>query len=56
MSCAGVLMIYAEPSAEGFYSQMGATRVGEGTFYCSPEIVLPLLFYILSRDVAPDAK
>ena len=44
---AGVLMIYAEPSAEGFYKRMGATRVGEGTFYYSPEIVLPQLLYIL---------
>jgi hypothetical protein len=53
---AGVLVIYAEPSAEGFYKRMGATRVGEGTFYYSPEIVLPQLLYILPRDAAPDAE
>ena len=53
---AGVLMIYAEPSAEGFYRRMGATRVGEGTFYYSPEIVLPQLLYILPRDVVSDPK
>jgi GNAT superfamily N-acetyltransferase len=53
---AGVLVIYAEPSAEGFYKRMGATRVGEGTFYYSPEIVLPQLIYILPRDAAPDAE
>ena len=53
---AGVLVIYAEPSAEGFYTRMGATRVGEGTFYYSPEIVLPQLLYILPRDAASDAE
>jgi predicted N-acetyltransferase YhbS len=53
---AGVLVIYAEPSAEGFYKRMGATRVGEGTFYFSPEIVLPQLLYILPRDAASDAE
>ena len=53
---AGVLVIYAEPSAEGFYKRMGATRVGEGTFYYSPDIVLPQLIYILPRDAAPDAE
>jgi len=47
---AGVLVIYAEPSAEGFYRRMGAIRAGEGTFYYSPEIVLPQLLYILPRD------
>jgi GNAT superfamily N-acetyltransferase len=53
---AGVLMIYAEPSAEGIYTRMGATRVGEGTFYYSPEIVLPQLLYVLPRDIALDEK
>ena len=53
---AGVLVIYAEPSAEGFYKRMGATRVGEGTFYYSPDIVLPQLLYILPRDAASDAE
>src|SRR5262249_29131192 len=52
---AGVLMIYAEPSAEGFYKRMGAIRVGEGTFYFSPEIVLPQLIYIVPGDVGRDA-
>jgi GNAT superfamily N-acetyltransferase len=53
---AGALMIYAEPSAEGFYRRMGATRIGEGPFYYSPEIVLPQLLYILPRDVASGAE
>jgi len=53
---AGVLVIYAEPSAEGFYKRMGAIRTGEGTFYYSPEIVLPQLLYILPRDAASDAE
>jgi predicted N-acetyltransferase YhbS len=53
---AGVLVIYAEPSAEGFYKRMGATRVGEGTFYFSPDIVLPQLLYLLPRDAASDAE
>ncbi|MGJ4945458.1 GNAT family N-acetyltransferase [Bradyrhizobium sp. HKCCYLS1011] len=44
---AGALMIYAEPSAEGFYRRMGATRIGEGPFYFSPETVLPHLLYII---------
>jgi GNAT superfamily N-acetyltransferase len=53
---AGALMIYAEPSAEGFYKRMGATRIGEGPFYYSPEIVLPYLIYILPQGVAPAAQ
>ena len=53
---AGVLVIYAEPSAEGFYKRMGAIRIGEGTFYYSPEIVLPQLLYILPQDAAPAAE
>ena len=47
---AGALMIYAEPSAEGFYKRMGAIRIGEGTFYYSPEIVLPHLIYIVPGE------
>jgi GNAT superfamily N-acetyltransferase len=46
---AGALMIYAEPSAEGFYRRMGATRIGEGPFYYSPEIVLPQLLYLFPQ-------
>ena len=47
---AGALMIHAEPSAEGFYKRMGAIRIGEGPFYYSPELILPHLLYIVSRD------
>jgi len=47
---AGALMIHAEPSAEGFYKRMGAIRIGEGPFYYSPELILPRLLYIVSRD------
>lgn len=47
---AGALMIYAEPSAEGFYKRMGAIRIGEGPFVFSPEIVLPHLLYVIPRD------
>jgi GNAT superfamily N-acetyltransferase len=43
----GALMIYAEPSAEGFYKRMGAIRIGEGPFFYSPDIVLPQLLYII---------
>jgi predicted N-acetyltransferase YhbS len=53
---AGAIMIYAEPSAEGFYKRMGAARIGEGPFYYSPEIVLTHLLYILPQDVASGAK
>lgn len=53
---AGALLIYAEPSAERFYKRMGATRIAQGTFYYSPEIVLPLLLYVLPQDTALDAK
>jgi len=48
---AGALMIYAEPSAEGFYKRMGAIRIGEGPFDYSPELILPHLLYIIPRDV-----
>jgi GNAT superfamily N-acetyltransferase len=47
---AGALMIYAEPSAEGFYKRMGAIRIGEGPFFYSPELILPHLLYIIPRD------
>jgi GNAT superfamily N-acetyltransferase len=46
----GALMIYAEPSAEGFYKRMGAIRIGEGPFFYSPEIVLPHLLYIIPHE------
>jgi len=47
---AGAIMIYAEPSAEGFYKRMGAIRIGEGPFYFSPETVLPHLLYVIPRE------
>ncbi|MER8684928.1 GNAT family N-acetyltransferase [Mesorhizobium sp. M1405] len=47
---AGALMIYAEPSAEGFYKRLGAIRIGEDPFYYSPDIVLPHFIYILAKD------
>jgi hypothetical protein len=46
---AGAIMIYAEPSAAGFYERMGAIRIGEGPFFLSPEIVLPHFLYIIPR-------
>ena len=48
---AGALMIYAEPSAEGFYRRMGAVRIGEGPFVYSPEVELPRLLYLIPRGV-----
>jgi GNAT superfamily N-acetyltransferase len=47
---AGALMIYAEPSAEGFYTRMGAIRIGEGPYYYSPDVTLPQLLCIIPRD------
>lgn len=47
---AGALMIYAEPSAEGFYKRMGAIRIGESPFFYSPDVTLPHLLCIISRD------
>lgn len=47
---AGAIVINAEPSAEGFYKRMGATRIGEVPFYFSPETVLPQLLYIMPRE------
>lgn len=45
---AGAFMIYAEPSAEGFYKRLGAIRIGEGPFVLSPEVILPHLLYVVS--------
>lgn len=47
---AGALMIYAEPSAEGFYKRMGAIRIGEGPFHYSPDVTLLHLLCIVPRD------
>ena len=47
---AGALMIYAEPSAEGFYKRMRAIRIGEGPFVYSPEVILPHFLYIIPRE------
>jgi GNAT superfamily N-acetyltransferase len=47
---AGALMIYAEPSAEGFYKRLGAIRIGEGPFFFSPDIILPHLIFIAPQD------
>jgi GNAT superfamily N-acetyltransferase len=47
---ASALMIYAEPSAEGFYKRMGAIRIGEVPFFYSPEVVLPHLLYVIPRE------
>jgi GNAT superfamily N-acetyltransferase len=47
---AGALMIYAEPSAEGFYKQVGAIRIGEGPFFYSPEIILPHFLYLVHQE------
>jgi GNAT superfamily N-acetyltransferase len=46
----GALMIYAEPSAEGFYRRMGALRIGEGPFVFSPDVTLPHFLYIGQRE------
>jgi len=48
---AGAIMIYAEPSAEGFYKRMGAMRIGEGPFYFSPETILPHLLYVIPPEI-----
>jgi GNAT superfamily N-acetyltransferase len=47
---AGALMIYAAPSAEGFYKRMGSIRIGEGPFFYSPDLMLPHLLYIIPRE------
>src|SRR5215475_199387 len=49
---AGALMIYAEPSAEGFYRRLGAIRIGQGPFVYSPEVILPQLLYIIHHESA----
>jgi N-acetylglutamate synthase-like GNAT family acetyltransferase len=49
-SNAGALMIYAAPSAEGFYVRQGAVQIGAGPFYFSPDVVLPRLLYIVPRE------
>jgi GNAT superfamily N-acetyltransferase len=46
----GALMIYAEPSAEGFYRRMGAVRIGEGPFAFSPDVTMPHFLYLLPRE------
>jgi hypothetical protein len=43
-------LIYAAPSAEGFYVRQGAVRIGQGPFYFSPDVVLPQLLYIIPRE------
>jgi GNAT superfamily N-acetyltransferase len=47
---AGALMIYAEPSAEGFYKRMGAIRIGEGPFFYSPDVIQPHFLYLIPRQ------
>jgi GNAT superfamily N-acetyltransferase len=47
---AGALVIYAERSAEGFYRRLGAIRIGETSFWFSPEIILPRLIFILPEQ------
>jgi hypothetical protein len=36
-------MIHSEPSAEGFYERLGSTKIGEGPFRFSPDVVPPQL-------------
>jgi GNAT superfamily N-acetyltransferase len=48
---AGAIMIYAEPSAEGFYKRLGAIRIGEGPFVLSPNVILPHCLYIIPQEV-----
>ena len=46
----GALMIYASPF-EGFYSRLGAIRIGESPFVYSPEVILPhFLFIVLPAE------
>jgi GNAT superfamily N-acetyltransferase len=47
---AGAIMIYGEPSAEGFYTRLGAIRIGDGPFVLSPEITLRHLLYIVPQS------
>ncbi len=46
----GAMIIHAEPSAVGFYERMGAVRIGQVTFFLSPEIELPILLYLVNAD------
>jgi N-acetylglutamate synthase-like GNAT family acetyltransferase len=50
---AGALMIYAEPSAEGFYKRMGAIRIDEGPFYYSRKSCChtSCISFLMRRDV-----
>ena len=48
---AGAFMIYAEPSAEGFYKRLGAIRTGEGPFVFSPDLILPHFLYLVPQEV-----
>jgi N-acetylglutamate synthase-like GNAT family acetyltransferase len=43
----GAFMIYASPFAEGFYSRLGAIRIGEGPFSYAPEVILPHFLFIV---------
>ena len=43
----GAFMIYASPFAEGFYSRLGAIRIGEGPFSYAPEVMLPHFLFIV---------
>ena len=47
----GALMIYASPFAEGFYSRLGAIRIGEGPFVYSPEVTLSHFLFIVPPAV-----
>ena len=52
----GAILINAEPSAVPFYERMGAVRIGESPFYPSPDLVLPILLYLIpprSDETAP---
>jgi predicted N-acetyltransferase YhbS len=39
------MLVYSAPSAEGFYSVMGASKIGEAPFAYSSDIVLPMLVF-----------
>jgi hypothetical protein len=45
----GAIMIYAKPSAQGFYKRLGAINIGEGPVYFSPEVVLVHFLYIATQ-------
>ena len=47
-------MIYAEPSAEGLYTRMGAIRIGEGTFYTNAYRSLRRALRLTRVTAAPD--